>query len=265
MQLFFAKSFPADLLKDFDACSAALARPGPVESRAGPAMASSVPCRGLFSILLACLLSGICVAFNAGFALNCGITRMSPITRISSPRKAFNLRMQEDSTSVTKGFSNRREQQKADALMRQKSKQSKIEKVQSDEPSAEPVSVNTAAEVTSESAPLRKVSNPKALEKLKDSAQLEKEKRLMAAKQAGLPMIDRVGQGLPLIEKVLLIPVCTQLAIENAGCRCGRYQTVSCSRWSGRYWEGWGLQRHCGCWRAPVLRTRHSWSQPSRR
>ncbi len=164
---------------------------------------SSVPSSVLLSILVACLLNGVCVAFNAGFALDCGITRMSPHVS-ATPRKAVSLRMQEDSTSTgaTKGFSNRREQQKADALMRQKSKQSKMEQVQSDEPTAQPVSVNTEAEVAAEGAPLRKVSNPKALEKLKSIAQLEKEKRLMAAKQAGLPMIDRVGQGLPLIEKV---------------------------------------------------------------
>jgi hypothetical protein len=166
-------------------------------------MASAIQCRVLFSILLACLLNGICVAFHAGIALDFGIAKISPhIT--ACPRKAFNLRMQEDSTStgVTKGFSNRREQQKADSLMRQKSKQSKMEKVQSEEPIAEPIAVSTEAEVATESAPLRKVSNPKALEKLKDSARLEKEQRLMAAKQAGLPMIDQIGQGLPLIEKV---------------------------------------------------------------
>jgi hypothetical protein len=181
---------------------------------------SSVPSRVLFSILLACLLNGVCVAFNSAVAFNRGFARMSPHVSIVSPRKAFNLRMQDSdstSTGVTKGFSNRREQQKADTLMRQKSKQAKIEKLQSDEPAAEPVPENTAADVPTESAPLRKVSNPKALEKLKDATQLEKEKRLMAAKQAGLPMIDRVGQGLPLIEKVLLIRVACRLkmAIEK--------------------------------------------------
>ncbi len=176
---------------------------GDLSGRAGAAMASS----GVFIFtLLACLLNGICVAFNMGVVLEYGIARIPPHIA-APPRKACNLRMQDESTNtgVTRGFSNRREQQKADALLRQKSKQSKMEKMQSEEPIAEPVSAITEADVATETAPLRRVSNPKALEKLKDSARLEKEKRLMAAKQAGLPMIDRVGQGLPLIEKVLTL------------------------------------------------------------
>ena len=112
-------------------------------------------------------------------------------------------------SSTSKGFSNRREQQKAEAIQRQKSKQAKEEFApKAAEPETEvenlPPVINSL-EIKPQ-GPLKKVSNPTTLEKLKAQARTEKEKRLMAAKQVGFPLIDQAGKGLPLIEKVAKKP-----------------------------------------------------------
>ena len=165
----------------------------------------------LLSALLISILLGYGFSFNLQIPARC---TFSKINYHMSPRKcqACALRMQGDSAEklsdspASKGFSNRREKQKAEALLRQKSKQIKdeiISPVETDETTPK-IALESVALDIKPKGPLKKVADPKSLETLKDSARLEKEKRLIAAAtKAGLPFIPKAEPGLPLIEKVV--------------------------------------------------------------